>query len=340
MKTRTRLLSVFLTLSLLLPALPAAALASGSEASVLQAVATGTNNGAVLTDSGALWYWSEADAAPKKVISSGVTAMAAGTTDYILAVTEDGNLWSWGTNSQGQLGDGTRTGHSSPKQVGDITGSVASVSASRTVSAALTEDGSVWIWGQTSNYLGGPGNTGDKSRPVQVTGLPVIASLAVSNEHALALAEDGSLWIWGTNSWGQFGNGTTAMYGSSTPEQVLAPGALGAEIISIGATDFTTGGNPRYSYAVTADGALWHWGGSTKVSVTTPQKVDSLADIFVVKAVRVQDGYLVLDGDGNLWSVAAPEDKESGVSFSAPVLVTDGWPVSRRSMPPATPCWS
>ena len=71
MKTRTRLLSVFLTLSLLLPALPATALASSSEAPLLQAVTTGTNNGAVLTGGGALWYWSEKDAAPKRSSPAG-----------------------------------------------------------------------------------------------------------------------------------------------------------------------------------------------------------------------------------------------------------------------------
>lgn len=323
MKTRTRLLSVFLALALLLSLLPATALASSSEAPLLQAVTTGTNNGAVLTGGGALWYWSEKDAAPKKVISSGVTAIAAGMTDYILAAKDDGSLWSWGANSQGQLGDGTTSSHSTPEQVEGLDGGVVSVAASQTVSAALTETGGVWIWGQTGSYLGGSGNSGNQRKPVQVAGLSEITAIAVSNVHALALAADGSLWAWGENARGQFGNGLSGFAtNKATPSQVVAPGQLGSEIRSVGAASFTSA-NSAYSYAVTADGALWHWGGSSTAKITVPQRVGSLKGISVVKAVRVQDGYLVLDEGGNLWSVGAPEDA-SGVSFSEPILVAEG----------------
>lgn len=37
------------------------------------------------------------------------------------AIKTDGTLWSWGYNAEGQLGDGSATGKSSPVQVGVLT---------------------------------------------------------------------------------------------------------------------------------------------------------------------------------------------------------------------------
>ncbi|MFG6394270.1 MAG: hypothetical protein K1W24_08880 [Lachnospiraceae bacterium] len=69
------------------------------------------------------------------------------------AVTKDGSLYMWGSNSSGQLGDGTKENKATPVKVLD---NVASVSLGSSYSGAVTKNGSLYMWGY--NYYGQLGN--------------------------------------------------------------------------------------------------------------------------------------------------------------------------------------
>jgi len=178
-----------------------------------------------------------------------VTALAAGH-GHSLAVDDDGNLWSWGANGKGQLGDDTRDDPSpSPGLVPGL-GDVVGVDAGWEVSFAVREDGSLWAWGANLDGMRGDGTTGPRSTPAQLAGLPPIRSVAAGYHHTLALAEDGTVWAWGKNENGALGDGTTA--NRWTPAQV--PDLAG--IVAIAATTWET------SYAVDSSGHVWSWGDS------------------------------------------------------------------------------
>jgi alpha-tubulin suppressor-like RCC1 family protein len=90
--------------------------------------------------------------------------MAAGT-DYSLAVQTDATLWEFGSNSSGQLGDGTMTGRVTPVPVIGTPGGWALLSAhpSQTAYAlALQNGGSAWGWGAN-----GSGQLGDGTLTVK-----------------------------------------------------------------------------------------------------------------------------------------------------------------------------
>ena len=56
-----------------------------------------------------------------------------------------GELWVWGINGNGQLGDGTTTQKSSPVQIAGTTWS--QVACGNRCTAAIKTDGTLWAWG-------------------------------------------------------------------------------------------------------------------------------------------------------------------------------------------------
>ena len=99
---------------------------------------------------------------------TGITAISAGGYRTV-ALRNDGTVWAWGNNVEGELGDGTTTNRNTAVQVSDLTG-ITAISAGDLHTVALKNDGTVWAWGR--NYYGqlGDGTTTNRNTPVQVSG--------------------------------------------------------------------------------------------------------------------------------------------------------------------------
>ena len=129
------------------------------------------------------------------------------------------NLYTWGGNYYGELGDGTATLRNSPVF---ITSDVGTVSAGF-YSSHFIKNGQ--LYGMGINYLGqlGDGTTADKSSPVQIGSQTYWydVSNALDSPHALFLSfESGQtkLWSVGGNASGELGHGDTVS--RSSPTQV------------------------------------------------------------------------------------------------------------------------
>jgi alpha-tubulin suppressor-like RCC1 family protein len=201
---------------------------------------------------------------------------------YTVALKSDGTVWTWGQNTNGQLGDGTKTNKSSPIQVSGLTGIIA-VEAEAYTSLALKSDGTVWGWGQNDKGQLGDGATKDSATPVQVMGLIGVSAISAGVGHSLALKSDGTVWAWGQNTNGQLGDGTTQ--NRLTPVQV--GGINGMTAVCAGLT-------PGHSLALKSDGTVWAWGNNTdgqlgdgtKTERHTPVQVAGLSGITAVVAAR------------------------------------------------------
>ena len=108
-------------------------------------------------------------------------------------------LYSWGQNTNGQLGQNDRTYRSSPVQIPGTTWSSISGGVGGAFSLATKTDGTLWTWG--SNYQGrlGQNDTIRYSSPVQIPGT-TWSSIESGNDHSLATKTDGTLWSWGSNN--------------------------------------------------------------------------------------------------------------------------------------------
>lgn len=168
---------------------------------------------------------------------------------HSLTADADGNVWAWGYNELGQLGDGTLENRPTPVRVQNLS-DIRAVAAGAYHSLALHRDGTVWAWGANWNgQLGlGPDQEGRHQRtPVQVPGLTDVVALDAGDFHSLALRQDGTVWAWGANWDGQLGNGTSQP--GFSPTQV--PGLT--DIVALASS-------PYHVLALRRDGTVWAWG--------------------------------------------------------------------------------
>ena len=179
---------------------------------------------AAITDSGELWTWGwNVDGqlgigdteiyrhAPVKVSVNGqkIVAVAAGTY-HTAAVTDSGELWTWGDNNAGQLGIGDTTDRHAPVKVSVNGQKIVAVAAGVRHTAAITDSGELWIWGDNGDGQLGIGDTTDRHAPVKVSvnGQKIVA-VAAGTYHTAAVTDSGELWTWGDNNAGQLGIGDT-----------------------------------------------------------------------------------------------------------------------------------
>ena len=147
------------------------------------------------------WSWRDW---PEMTAISGVSSIAAGLYKSA-AVKNDGTLWVWGCNQNGELGDGITMGsHVSvlcerlPKQVNNLSG-VAAVAMGDGHTTILKADGTVWGMGNNrGGALGADDSVGISMVPRQIQGLSGITAIDAGNRCSVAIRNDGTVWEWGT----------------------------------------------------------------------------------------------------------------------------------------------
>ena len=146
----------------------------------------------------------------------------AGGGSHTAAIKTDGTLWTWGNNTQGQLGDNTIINRSTPVTTfaGGTNWKQVAVGG---ITAAIKTDGTLWTWG--NNNFGQLGDNTVVRRSIPVTtfaGGTNWKQVSAGNNHTAAIKTDGTLWTWGRNSYGQLGDNTTT--NRSTPVTTFAGG--------------------------------------------------------------------------------------------------------------------
>ena len=139
--------------------------------------------------------------------------------DHVAALDSDGNVWTWGANSDGELGDGSATNSNVPVKVNGVS-DIIGVSAGDGSTVVMKADGTVWAWGQITHGDGTFYSYG--STPVQVAGIDHVTLVRARNWQVYALKSDGTVWAWRSNGHGECGNGVV---GGNTdlPVTVLFP---------------------------------------------------------------------------------------------------------------------
>ena len=167
--------------------------------------------------------------------------------EHVCAVLENGSVWCWGNNENGQLGDGTTISRMMPVKVQSIENAT-EVAAGHNFTCALTQGGAVKCWGNEI-HLGIETNA-DSTIPVNVEGFSSgVRSISAGSGHACAITANGGLKCWGNWFSGALGVGET--YTSArTPMDVVGL-TSGVEFVSAGG---------RHTCAIITGGNVKCWG--------------------------------------------------------------------------------
>jgi alpha-tubulin suppressor-like RCC1 family protein len=180
--------------------------------------ATSTYNAAIKTD-GTLWTWGNSGAVLGRGPGAGlvnictpITTFAGGNdwkqvscgSDVVAAIKNDGSLWTWGSNTYGQLGTDTITGFSLPTPTSQAQVNIElnwkQVSCGYRHVAAIKTDGSLWLWGNNGDGQLGDNTTIARSTPVTTfAGGNNWKQVSCTSNFTTAIKTDGTLWVWGNN---------------------------------------------------------------------------------------------------------------------------------------------
>ena len=234
-----------------------------------QAFCWGANNHGALGDGTTT---SRAVAMPVVGLSN-VVQMAVGCGNptvggHSCALTIDGQVWCWGSNAAGQLGDQSGMDQLTPVKVTTLP-TVVEIALGAFQSCARAQDGRVFCWGRNDVSQLGDGTLMNRPAPVQTGSLSDAVEIAQGAFHGCARRASGALVCWGLNNEGEIGDGTTTR--APVPTAVMNIG----DAVQIVCGTATT-------CARRADGSAWCWGdgqggglgnGTTPTQQTTPVQV-------------------------------------------------------------------
>lgn len=180
--------------------------------------------------------------------TEGTSRSVAAGGEHTCLVNRAGELWCWGRNTYGQVGNGKKgPGPKAPIQVGSATDwrTVASGGAS---SCATRTDGRLFCWGLNNEGQLGLGDQKSRTRPKRVS-YSDWRQVSLGWFTSCGVREDHTAWCWGDNSGRQAGDGTTKRH--------LKPTRVKGGNWSTLAVGF------RHACGIKTDGSLWCWGRNT-----------------------------------------------------------------------------
>ena len=238
-----------------------------------------------------------------------------------------GQLWLWGNNGYGNLGDNTNINKSSPVQTVTFATNWSSLFTGFYHVGAIKTDGTLWLWGRNLNGKLGDNTTINKSSPVQtIAGGINWSKVACGPYNTAAIKTDGTLWIWGRNN-GTLGDNTIT--DRSSPVQTVT-GGTNWSVVACGA---------YHAAAIKTDGTLWTWGinshgqlgdntltnkSSPIQTITGGNNWSSVACGYNFVAAIKTDGTLWLWGQNTVLVAAGQLGDNTGTNKSSPVQTITG----------------
>ena len=262
---------------------------------------------------------------------------------HCMALREDGNVWSWGYNNNGQLGHGNTTQLNIPQRIqyfvtNNIT--IKKIGCGNYTSWAIDTNDNLYVWGY--NGYGNLGHNGTTTNAVTYS--PVLVLTDVANcymcqadyDFTIARKTDGTLWATGDNSYGCLGVAADTTDRSSFT-QCCRNGSTTDYMQNI--VKVVHGGTGSYNYAIAldSDGVAWSVGysGNGQLGRGTSDATNyfyypvllnkKIVDICCV-GTSSEGGTCFLCDDGSMYQCGyagesqLPEDDDEYIQTPMPVI--------------------
>ena len=217
---------------------------------------------------------------------------------HTAAVTDTGDVFTWGWNCSGQLGHGDFTDRTLPAVVKGLAlvkvlqhARFVQVAAGKEHTAALSDTGAVYAWGDGSQGQLGTGSRAHQLAPALVLSLHTqrVVKVACGGDHTCALTSGGQVFVWGKSANGRLG------LGAGVPDVVDTPQRLRA-LARHRIADVVCGWS--HTMCLTDEGAVYTWGkgqdGQLGHGTTQDEPEPRLVSYFGahhIKVVALAGGY-------------------------------------------------
>ena len=256
---------------------------------------------------------------------------------HCLAITNTGQVYSWGEGSYGRLGHGDTVTVKNPKRIEAFKDHVVvQVSSGSRHSAAITSDGVLFTWGSGTDGKLGHGNSDSIYLPKVTAAVDNAVQVACGASHTVAIAENGTkVYSWGGGSYGKLGHNNTNS--QNIPKLVEALKSHQCVKVAVGS---------NYTAVLTSTGQILTMGNSSACGAGTsdpkrylPEPVINLSDEHIIDISGGDTLMLALTlrgevyswGNNSMGQVGRGTDVGSTVSTPGKMLGLDGVSVQQIS---------
>ena len=196
------------------------------------------------------------------------------------------DLWAWGYNGTGELGNGSTVNLSVPAKVNSDKWTA--IAGGSTTTYGIKSDGTLWAWGSNSDGQLGVNKIGNQALVRTITSYSW-SQVATYADWAIGIQSDGSLWGLGTNANGQLGTGDTLTRDSP---------------VKIGSSSWSKiAASQNTAFGLTSTGALFTWGSYSTAITGITQLIQPMIPKYSWSQIAAgQYGGVGIKSDGSLWS--------------------------------------
>jgi alpha-tubulin suppressor-like RCC1 family protein len=245
-------------------------------------------------------------------------------------------LYAWGGNGYGQLGDYSFVPR--PKPVKVLGMDYVKYYSTGYVMGAIKEDSTGWIWGRPNS------NNPLDARAIKVIDNVLFVDAGIYN--CAYVKYDGTVWSVGENFNGEFGNGQASNLFSKTPSQMLninnavrtAQGVFSTTVllkdgvlmvagkynsviyttpitIPINAFIVDIKANTNENIALDSTGHVWHW-----TSTSSPVQLTGLQNVVAISGCNDGFHFLFLDENHDCYAMGGNNYGQCGIISSGNLL--------------------
>jgi len=265
---------------------------------------------------------------PVAVTATSISAGGAHTCAVLPSMSGGGDVWCWGDNSAGQLGDGTTNASPTPRPiVGGTTATSTSISAGGSHTCVLLSNTKVQCWGDNSLGQLGNGTTTSSTRPVNVlvdngSDLSGVRSIFTGRSHTCALLlSGGGARCWGLDGSGQLGDDVEQI----SPNPILIPEVASSKTVGAGAF-YSCVGMQDGTVKCMGNNQFGQLGDGTTNSTNIPVGVSAMTSASALGIGRFHACAILSGGNVQCWGSNSHGKLGNGkeISSSTPVSITIG----------------